>query len=167
MIISDQEKLRNKIHRIALYILAIIIVTFVIAAFIAIKSYKSELVFFSLSAISITLGIITFYVITKKFRKDLQIGTAKTEKQIVKNKFYRTIQVPGDTSKLDSFLMGLSHNILLNKVKLVHKYSVVIDDGNFEITKEEFEQIKIGQSIIIRKGYYSDQYLGIEKINYA
>ena len=167
MLISDQEKLRKKIHRIALYFLAIIIVTFVIAAFIAIKSYKVELVFFSLSAISITLGIITFHLITKKLRKDLQIGTVKTEKQIVKNKFYRTIQVPGDTSKLDSFLIGLSHNLLLYKVKLVYKYSAVIDDGNIEITKEEYEQIKIGQSIIIRKGYYSDQYLGIEKINYA
>ncbi len=140
---------------------------FVIAAFIAVKSYKLELVFFSLSAISLSLGIIAFYLTTKKLRKDLAIGKVKTEKQIIKNKFYKKIQVPGDTSKLDSLLIGLSHNLLLYKVKLVYKYSAVTDDGNIDISKEEFEQIKIGQSIIIRKGYYSDLYLGIEKINYA
>ena len=167
MITSDKEKIKLQIRNTVYLSTGITIGLFVIALLIAINTTNFEMTFFSLTSISILLGISYFFIKAKSLKKDLKTGKIKTKSQIVTNKYFKSYHVPSNASQIDSFLISLSKNLLLTKVNTDNKYYAKTESYNLEISKIEFDQISIGQTINIRCGYYSDLFLGMGKNNYA
>ena len=167
MTTSDKEKIRLQIRNTFYLSTVITIGLFIIALLIAINTTNFEMTFFMFTLISILLGMSYFFIKTKSLNKDLKIGKIKTKSQIVTNKYFKSYHVPSNASQVDSYLISLSKNLLLTKVNTVNKYYAKTECYNLEISKTEFDQINIGQTINIRCGYYSDLFLGMGKNNYA
>jgi hypothetical protein len=167
MIDFDYKKLKKEIWSKASFSVGIVLVIFLAAFLIAILGTGFGLLFFSISAVSIIIGLIIFLSITKKLRMDLISGKVKTVDRVLKDKCYRIDYEPGSATMPVTILSFLSLKIFNREMKQIDIYMAITEEEQFDITKDEFERIEIGEKIIIRRGYYSDLYLGIEKNNYA
>jgi hypothetical protein len=117
--------------------------------------------------VSVGVGLYIFYITSKKLRYDLKTGEIKKITKILINKDLKIDYEPGSATMPVTILSFLTPKIFKGEMRQVNIYKAWTDEGEFLITKEEFEKINVNDKILVRRGYHSDLFLGIEGKNYA
>lgn len=126
---------------------------------------KFGFVFISLTVISVIIGTIVFFIITRKIRLDLKTGEVIQEKEIIEDKIYKLDYEPGSATFPVNFLSILFINKISQlEMKEVHIYYIKIKGERIDLDKNDFEKVEKGQPIIIRRTPNSNLFLSVETL---
>ncbi len=139
--------------------LSLFFITFLLSIFAI--SYGS--LFIILTFLSILAGIVVFFILTSKLRKDLSTEKTTYEKGTITNKTHKIDYEAGSVTMPVTILSFLTPKIFKREMKQINIYSVSINNMNFELTKEDFEKAEEGKEIYIKRAFYSNMFLGLEK----
>jgi hypothetical protein len=167
MLENDKKTIKQEI--LSKISLSISLFFFLNMIFILIASLEIGfgLLFLILIVVSVALCAFVFSMTTRKLRIDLKSGKVNRIVKLLINKEFKVDYEPGSATMPVTILSFLTPKIFNREMKQVDRYKAFFDDEEFLITKEEFDEITINKEVAIRKGFYSDLYLGIEKINYS
>ena len=153
--------LLSKIFPSSAITLSLFFITFLLSIFAI--SYGSLFVF--LTIISILAGIVAFFILTGKLRKDLSTKQTTYEKGIITNKMHKIDYEAGSVTMPVTILSFLTPKIFKREMKQINIYSVQINNMEFELTKEDFAKAEEGKEIYIKRAIYSRIFLGLEMYN--
>lgn len=123
------------------------------------------LVFISLTLVFVIIGIIVYFIITRKYRLDLKTGQVKQDKEMVEDKIYKLDYEPGSRSfPVNIFSIIFIKKIAQIEMKEMHIYYIIVKGERIDIEKNDFEKVKKGQPIIIRRTPNSNLFLGVQTI---
>jgi hypothetical protein len=162
----DKKTIKGEIISRIFSAITYVLMTFLIAFLIAVFQDKFGLLFLGLSALSVITGVLLFIYTSRKLRSDLKDGKVTLIRKVLKDKNYRIDYEPGSATMPVTILSFLTPSIFSRKMKQVDIYTAWTEEEKYDITKEDFDKIEIGDEIIIKRAYNSDIFLGIEN-NYA
>ncbi len=153
-----RNALLSKIFPSVAIALSLFFITFLLSIFAI--SYGS--LFVILTIISILAGIVAFFILTGKLRKDLAIKKTSFEKGIITNKTHRIDYEAGSVTMPVTILSFLTPKIFKREMKQINIYTVQINNMILELTKEDFAKAEEGKEIYIKRAIYSKIFLGLE-----
>jgi hypothetical protein len=118
-------------------------------------------IFFLLISLSAIIGIGMFLFVSNKYRQDLKINKVKLEKGIIEKKEYRLVYEPGSASMPVGILTIFFPKIYSREMKGLTLYEVSINGEKYTVEKEKFEYFENGDHVYIKRGYFSNLYLGL------
>jgi len=139
--------------------LSLFFITFLLSIFAI--SYGS--LFIILTFLSILAGIVAFFILTSKLRKDLSTEKTTYEKGIITNKTHKIDYEAGSVTMPVTILSFLTPKIFKREMKQINIYSVSINNMKIELTQEDFDNVEEGKEIHIKRAFYSYIFLGLEK----
>lgn len=139
--------------------LSFFFITFLLSIFSI--SYGS--LFIILTFLSILAGIVAFFILTSKLRKDLSTKKTTYKKGIITNKTHKIDYEAGSVTMPVTILSFLTPKIFKREMKQINIYSVSINNMKFELMKEDFDKAEAGKEIYIKRAFYSNMFLGLEK----
>jgi len=111
-------------------------------------------------------SILIFYLVSNKYRQDIKSNKKKTHSVKLQNKAAEITQEAGSGTLHQPILGELFPKLWGQKMKELNVYYFVIDNNKYEVTKELFEAVEVGESIEMHYSYYSNQLICICSNNY-
>ena len=112
---------------------------------------------------SFIIGFVAFLILSSKLRKDLSAKKTILEKGTISNKTHKIDYEPGSVTLPVTILSFLTPKIFKREMKQINIYSVSINNMKIELTKEDFDNVEEGKEIHIKRAFYSNIFLGLEK----
>ena len=136
---------------------------FLIVLLIAALKINFGILFIILSLLALIIGVLIFIVISKKLRQDLKINKVKLITGLVKDKKHRIDYEAGSATVPVTIWTLLTPKVLFREMKQLDIYTAWINNEKLDLVKEDYNKVEVGEEVIIRKAYFSDIYLGLEK----
>ncbi|WP_133250001.1 hypothetical protein [Marinifilum breve] len=125
----------------------------------------STITFILINASVVTCLIIISYLINRKYFKDLKSGEKKIEIHTVQKKEDRTSYEAGSGTLHIPILGDLFPKLWSQEMKKNYLMYLIIKNTRFEVSKELYDQVNIGESVQMHYSRYSNILLSIKKNN--
>jgi hypothetical protein len=158
---SDRKVVMKNLLNQVFPSLAITLLIFLVNLIYSGLNHSFGLLFVFLTGIAIFSGVIAFLLLSKKYRSDLKINTVKFEEVKVDKINYRVDYEPGSASMPVNIFSFLFPKIYNRAMKEIHIYEIMINGELFYIEKEEYNMIREGATVSIKRAFHSNLYLGI------
>jgi hypothetical protein len=158
---SDRMVVRRNLRNQAIPSLAITLLIFLIILVFSGLNHSFGFLFILLTGFAIFSGIVAFLLLTKKYRSDLKINKVKYEELRVDEKNHRIDYEPGSASMPVNTLSVLFPKIYNRAMKEVHIYEIILNGESFHIKEEEYEMIREGANVFIKRAFNSNLFLRI------
>lgn len=151
------KKLLNQVFPSLVITLLIFLINLVYSGF----KQSFGLIFIILTVFAIFSGVVVFLLLSKKYRSDLKINTVKFEEVKVDKINYRVDYEAGSASMPVSIFSFLFPKIFNRAMKEIHIYEIILNGELFYIEKEEYNMIREGATVSIKRAFHSNLYLGM------
>jgi hypothetical protein len=165
MTIDERKVIRKELYSKVFPSLTITLFIFLIIIFVAIFNIGFEILFITLSFLSLIIGLLAFLIFTKSLRKDLKSNVIKLDSGVVTKKEHIVDYEPGSATLPVTILSIFTLKIFTREMKQVDIYTACINNEIFDLKKDDYEKTEIEGKICIRKAYHSGLFLRLEKYN--
>lgn len=105
---------------------------------------------------AIIISVIILYLVSNKYRQDIKSNKKKTHSVKLQNKAAEITQEAGSGTLHQPILGEIFPKLWGQKMKELNVYYLVIDNTRYEVTKELFEAVEVGESLEFHYSYYSN-----------